>query len=146
MNPLLIPALKFLPTLCKWVRFFTKRKPTRGSVLIIEDNPNDAKLLQYALEVIGYEPPIIAQSYEAARGALSTQFFSIIFADLSVPPLSGTKILSLLSEDAPRSKLIVVCGDVRGLADIEPGVPIVVIRKNVSIEGLTKLFDMLNVK
>lgn len=136
---------KLLPFLCKMGRLVSGRRPNRGTVLIIEDNGADAIMLEIALKKLNYDCQI-ATSAEVAQGILQTSFFSVIFVDLRLPGMSGQALLRVLSREVPNARLVVICGEPSDLHDAEPGVPIVMIRKKVNVDGLMKLFAMLKVK
>ncbi len=136
-------GIKLFPSVCSALRWLTRRKPNRGTLLIIEDNANDALILEISLRKLGYDCEI-ASSGEVAQGLIRRGYFSVIFVDLRLPQLSGEALLRVLSNEVPSSKIVVVCGEPTDLRDIEAGVPIILIKKNVTIAGLTKLFSMLN--
>lgn len=139
MNPEL---LKWMPWICKVLRWVTRIKPKRATVLIIEDYGDDAVVLERSLRRLGYDCEI-AQSAEVAQGLLQNAFYSVIFVDMRLPGLSGEALLRVLSKGSPTAKLVVICGDPGDLRAVEPGEPIIFIKKSVNTEGLTKLFSML---
>jgi DNA-binding NtrC family response regulator len=134
---------KALPTLCSFLRWLTGRKPMRCSILVIEDSAADAMILEHALRRLGYECEI-ANSAEVARGFISRSFYSFIFVDLRLPGLSGEALLRVLSDESPSAKLVIVCGEPADLRNVAEGHPIVFIRKNVTVKGLTELFKLIN--
>lgn len=136
---------KAFPTICKAVKWITGRKPNRGTVLIIEDNPADALLLEYSLRKLNYDCQI-AESAEVANGFIRAAFFSVIFVDLRLPGLSREALLRVLSTDSPNARLVVVCGEPADLHSVEPGRPIIMIRKPVNVRGLVELFQILSLK
>lgn len=145
MEAILGLAVKVFPTVCKVARWFLGTKPNRGTVLVIEDDANDALILERALRKVGYECEI-ASSAEVARGVLLRSNFSIIFIDLRLPGMSGEAFLRVLSKESPTSRLIVVCGEPSDLRSVEEGKPIILIKKGVNVLGLTELFEMLKVR
>ena len=133
---------KIFAGLCKVIRWITRRKPNLGKFLIVEDDPSDALMLERALRRLGYDCEI-TDSGEVASGLARQGFYRYIFIDLRLPGMSGEALIRIFSDELPNAKLVVVCGEPADLRDIPEGMPVVVIRKNVSIHGLTNLFKML---
>jgi two-component system response regulator len=88
------------------------------AILLVEDNPNDAKLTIHALrknnianEIVIAEDGVEALEYLFAEGAHAgrdvTQLPSLILLDLKLPRLDGLDVLKRLRTDA-RTKLLPV--------------------------------------
>jgi CheY-like chemotaxis protein len=69
------------------------------TVLIIEDNPTQADMLQFFIEQSGYEA-LIAGSGEAGLALLrKTKGIGLITLDINLPGISGLHLLSTLKSD-----------------------------------------------
>jgi len=62
------------------------------SILIVEDNPTNRKILQKILERAGHQC-VIASDGEAALDIIATQHFDAMVIDLNMPRLSGTEVV-----------------------------------------------------
>ena len=133
---------KAIPTVCEAFRWLTKRKPTRGLALIVEDNEHDAKNLQRILRKRGWDSEV-ATSGEVAIGAVKHQFYPLCFVDLRLPGLSGEALLRILSEDAPNTFLCVVCGEPADLTNLPPGMFVSIIRKPAELESIEGMLQKL---
>jgi len=125
---------------CKAIRWLTFRKPKRGVFLIVEDNPNDAEILQYRVQKRGWECEI-ATCGEAAAGLVKHTHYPIAFIDMRLPGMSGAALVRLLSREAPDTNIVVVCGEPRDLENIPDGQFVCVMRKPPTLEAIE---DMLN--
>lgn len=134
--------LKWLPWACKVIRWLTGRRVDRGTVLIVEDDANDALWLERLLHKLHYDCEI-ARSAEVAEGTLRRTYYHIIFVDLRLPGMSGQAFLRVLSEQAPNSRIIVVSGEPSDLSTIPEGKPVIYIRKGATHQGLMELFRMI---
>src|SRR5690349_10245933 len=126
------------PVVCKVLRWLTRRKPKAVNVLIVDDDPNDAELLQVTLRKRGWTAEI-ASSGEVAAGLVRHTFYPIIFVDMRLPGLSGEALLRILSRDSPNASAVVVCGETSDLADIPPSRFISVIRKPVTLDAVEEM-------
>lgn len=82
-------------------------------VLILEDSPDDAELLEIALRQGGYDP--IYQRVdraEAMKNALETQQWDIVLADYSMPQFNVFSALRLLREQRLDIPFIIISGKV----------------------------------
>lgn len=134
-----------MPALCRFVRFLTKRKPTAASVLIVEDKPSDAELIQLRFERrnIGCE---VAPSGEVAAGLVRHTRYDAILVDMRLPGMSGAALLRILSKDAPSSKIVIVCGEPGDLHGLPEGELVSFIRKPVNQNSIEKLIASLKAK
>jgi len=137
--------VKLLPTFCKVIQLFRRKKPNRGVALVVEDDPQDALLLHLELRRAGFECEI-AETAELARGFILHTFYPLVFVDLRLPGMSGEAFLRLLQVESPESKAVIICGDPTDLRTFPAGEPFICIRKNAHVKGLKELFKTLNIK
>jgi DNA-binding response OmpR family regulator len=136
---------KILPGLCKLFRWFTGRKPTRGTVLIVEDDPLDAELLQIKLRKKGWASEIVSSGI-AAEGLVKRVRYSIVFVDMRLPGMSGKALLRILSRDAPNTNVVIVCGEPSDLADVPAGMFLCFIRKPAELEAIEDMMKRLRIE
>jgi PAS domain S-box-containing protein len=82
------------------------------SVLLVEDNPADAHLLQALLEQADRQQWQItqAQSLQLAIASLQNANFAIALLDLSLPDSEGLKTFTQLHQAAPNLPMIILAG------------------------------------
>ena len=78
-------------------------------VLLIEDNPADARLLEVALEGSQFRTHK-ARDLESALGHLFGSSIDVVLSDLSLPDASGLECIHLLTAAAPTVPIVVVTG------------------------------------
>ncbi len=64
-------------------------------VLVIEDNPDNTKLICFLLEKHGYEPVVAATGGEGLRLARAGGF-AFALLDIQLPDLDGTEVLAAI--------------------------------------------------
>jgi CheY-like chemotaxis protein len=80
-------------------------------VLLIEDSPDDALLLERELERGGFSPSIQRVETEAAiRAALETWEWDVVICDYSLPQIGGLKALCIYRQMGPDMPFIIVSG------------------------------------
>jgi DNA-binding response OmpR family regulator len=92
---------------------------SRNTLLLIEDNPNDARLVQEALTDTRFGPFQIEWVKNLSDGLkrLSKGGIDAVLADLSLPDSRGIAILDKLLQAAPRVPILVLSGsDEEGIA------------------------------
>ncbi len=100
---------------------------TAIQVLLVEDSPSDADLLQQALQRIGdgrFELTW-AESLGDAIARLKQQSFDVLLLDLSLPDSSGPDTFRRARAAAPRLPIVVLTGSAteeQGLAAVQEGV------------------------
>jgi PAS domain S-box-containing protein len=82
-------------------------------VLLVEDNPGDAQLVEIMLSEAGSSAGFEvahAGTLGEALGRLAEASFNIILLDLSLPDLSGLETVSRMRKAAPRTPIVVLSG------------------------------------
>ena len=83
------------------------------SLLIVEDNDDDAQLLLVKLRRAGYEPDYLrCESEDSLREALHDRDWQIVVSDYAMPGFSGLKALQVLREHSATTPFILVSGTV----------------------------------
>ncbi|MCU1245691.1 MAG: signal transduction histidine kinase, nitrogen specific, NtrB, partial [Acidobacteria bacterium] len=80
-------------------------------VLIVEDNPADAELIELELMKGGYSPKLVrVQTAMAMQEALDAQEWDLVLSDYSMPHFSGLKALHLLKASNKDIPFILISG------------------------------------
>ena len=81
-------------------------------VLLVEDNPTDALLVEVALEEMAAPAPILThvELLAGASNALETGEFDVVLIDLNLPDGAGLSNFETLHELAPDTPMIVLTG------------------------------------
>jgi PAS domain S-box-containing protein len=83
----------------------------RLSILIVEDNPRDAELVQAKLAKEQIDAEFVrAENEEQYRAALASRSFDLILSDYALPGFSGAFALDIRHEFCPRTPFIFVSG------------------------------------
>ncbi|NPB09826.1 MAG: sigma-54-dependent Fis family transcriptional regulator [Thermodesulfobacteria bacterium] len=79
------------------------------SILIIEDNPDEALLLQSTLQESGYH---VETAYDGTEGIekLENSFFDVVITDLAMPKMGGLEVLEYIVENTPETICIILTG------------------------------------
>lgn len=83
-------------------------------VLLIEDSPDDAELIEWALRRAGLDPDVTRVETEAEFAAAFDRVYDVIVSDYVLPTFSALEALRLLHEWAIPTPVIVCTGAVRG--------------------------------
>jgi len=84
-------------------------------VLIVEDNPIDAELLELELLKGGYVPSTLrVQAAAAMQTALDEQEWDLILSDYAMPRFSGLHALELLKATGKDIPFILISGSANG--------------------------------
>jgi CheY-like chemotaxis protein len=134
---------KIFPALCAGIRLLTGRRPNKGSILVIEDDPHDQVWMMKCLEKLGYACKIAADAPEA-NALMEAWSFDVVFVDLLLPGVSGPEFLQDLYKRCPGSKIIIVCTDPGLLSPIEPGRNWAFIKKPVNPAVLKEVLRRTN--
>lgn len=84
--------------------------PARLKVLLLEDNPADAKLMLHALRDAGYEPEAFCVDNEADFTAALGGAVEVILADCALPGWSGEAAIAAVQQSGLDIPVIVVSG------------------------------------
>lgn len=87
-------------------------KQAFNSILIIEDEPAHARLLERALKEFSVETHHVL-SGETAIEALKTKVIDLVFCDLKLPDLQGTEILNHIHSHYPSLPVVVLTSSSR---------------------------------
>jgi two-component system OmpR family response regulator len=104
-------------------------------ILVVDDEPMIAELLQMILEADGYEVTVANDGIEALRAEQRVSVDAVI-TDLTMPGLGGRELLARLREHRPGLPAIVTTG----YAGVEPfeGGPTVVMTKPFNLPALSE--------
>ena len=88
-----------------------------GRVLVVEDDPDILSSLAEVIREDGYEVETAANGYQALD-QISARMPDLIFLDLMMPGMDGTRFLEVAQERFPDMKVpVVLLSAVRGLAE-----------------------------
>ncbi|MEG3766557.1 response regulator [Alteromonas sp. 14N.309.X.WAT.G.H12] len=89
----------------------TKKEPVSEqkefSVLIIEDEPINAEIMQDMVENLGYEATVVPDG-ETALLKVNTTDYDVILLDLHLPDMSGFEVATILKEQKCQAHIIAV--------------------------------------
>jgi CheY-like chemotaxis protein len=77
-----------------------------ASILVIEDNPDNIKLVDYVLRAHGYEPLLATDGSEGLRIALATEP-DLILLDIRMPKMDGYEVAARLREAGLKATKVV---------------------------------------
>ncbi len=107
MNPASIPAIppaQDVPA---------QPLPAPLAVLLVEDDPDIAELLEYAFAANGFAPEHCA-SGEKALAALQARPYPLVILDIMLPGISGVDVLKAIRKDAALADCAVIMLTARG--------------------------------
>jgi DNA-binding response OmpR family regulator len=81
----------------------------RGDVLVVEDDPRISQLLTWKLREAGYPVTVAADGLAALR-AFDTAPPALVTLDLTLPAVSGFRLIHLFKRDRPEIPVLVVSG------------------------------------
>ena len=84
--------------------------PKHSSVLIVEDNPDDALILKKALETFGIRAIFYAETAEDALAFLGKRPCDAALVDYNLPGINGLRLLERLRESWSETRVILVTG------------------------------------
>jgi PAS domain S-box-containing protein len=94
--------------------------PQTLKVLLVEDNQNDALLLQLELEHAGYAPACHRiEARDAMASALERENWDVVIADYHMPSFSGLEALALVKETGVDLPFIIVSGQITDATAVE---------------------------
>ena len=81
----------------------------RCTILVVEDDANFRRVLQYQLTEAGYKPAV-AENGEKALGLFSEHRYQVVLTDLNLPDLSGEEVLRQIKQKSPDTPVIILTG------------------------------------
>jgi PAS domain S-box-containing protein len=82
-------------------------------ILLVEDNADDADLIERTIKRAGLRPyTVVVDTAEAARAYLDRQEWDLVISDYTLPGSSAEEVLSVLRETGLDIPFILVCGTV----------------------------------
>lgn len=84
--------------------------PNAVSVLVVEDNPGDARMMRIILSEAGIAQVAYADTVAKAKAALAEWCPDVVLLDLSLPDGQGLEVIDALRLAAPSVAVVVVTG------------------------------------
>ena len=98
-----------------------RKKLVTGRILVIDDEPEVAKVLEIRLKATGYEP-IIAVDGEDGWNKVKSERPDLIILDIMLPKLDGYSLCNLIKKDKTTRKIPVIMLTGKNMVgDIEKG-------------------------
>jgi CheY-like chemotaxis protein len=116
-------------------------KPRSPLVLVVEDEPEAAELLQSILERRGCEVIVARDGGRALEITRELPQPDLVLLDLELPVLDGRKLLEVMRSDPSLSGIPVVV--VSGADDVTSLPATDAVRKSRLLDGLSRVFDRL---
>jgi NtrC-family two-component system response regulator AlgB len=79
----------------------------RGTILIIDDEPNILKTLTLGLEAIGFDVKGFSNPLDALENVVETEY-DIAFIDLMMTPIDGMKVLKEMRQKSPSTTSVII--------------------------------------
>ena len=114
-----------------------------ASVLIVEDNPGDARLTREMLLEAGWPDNAIAQAGTLAEALefLQRQPADVVLLDLSLPDASDLNGLAKLQQAQPTLPIVVLSGyddEERALAAVQEGAQDYLVKSDISVDAVRR--------
>src|SRR2546422_2749452 len=128
-------AVDLFSGLLRWLRW-PRRRPL--SILLVEDDINDAELTRRSLEQLGcrYDWQNTA---EGALALLDKNGYDFCLIDLKLPMMSGIQLITTLLDSRPYVHLVAVTGSMPLAESLPAGKYMGLILKPVTKEALTRM-------
>lgn len=110
---------------------------TKKTVLIIEDDKEDAAMLCSIIGALNHNCDVMA-SAEKAFEAIKTKDYDVAFVDMVLPGRSGAEFVHYVMEKEPKMKIVFVSGVMPQLDQFATGSLISVIIKPISKNAIGK--------
>ena len=128
-----------------WGRSKQKRIDQAHTILIVEDNSDDAELLSFCLKKHGLKGTIT----DTALGAIALierNNIAIAFIDLRLKFMPGWELIPIIRRRSPHTLIVVICGHISDIENIHEDVwPLIVMSKPPSVEGIERLVSHLKI-
>lgn len=99
-------AISTLRATSKWESL----NPKDASVIVVEDNPDDARIVVRVLQNFGIRHLSVVGSGEEAIDRVTSRPSDVMLADFGLPGISGLKLLERVSELSPETRVILMTG------------------------------------
>ena len=84
----------------------------KGSILVVEDNPVNQKLLVIFLEKAGFNVTVASNGQEAVDIIKNNREFNVIFMDIHMPVMDGVSATKLIREMGVELPIIALTANV----------------------------------
>lgn len=108
-----------------------------GCLLIVEDNADDIELLTIFLRQRNRKHDI-SRNAEEALAKLRSKKYGSVFLDIRLPGMNGWKLLEHISDEFPKTRVVILCGAPEDLVDMPRGFPFEVMIKPPTLHGVDK--------
>lgn len=114
--------------------------PSRGRVLVVDDEAFTRRGLQKLLELEGFSADVAEDGPSALR-RVAEGAFDVVVTDLRMPNMDGLTLLSRLREEAPDLPVIVMSVFGAGVARAREAGAAASVLKPVDLDALTGAID-----
>ena len=84
--------------------------PKDASVLVVEDNPDDARVITRVLQNFGIRRIFVVSTGEDAIARSAAEPCDVVLCDFGLPGMNGLRVLERIAEVSPQTKVIVMTG------------------------------------
>ncbi len=84
--------------------------PKDASVLVVEDNPDDARVVTRVLQNFGIRRMSVVSTGEDAVARAVAAPTDVVLCDFGLPGMNGLRVLERITEVSPQTKVIVMTG------------------------------------
>ncbi|MEX2247283.1 MAG: response regulator [Dehalococcoidia bacterium] len=84
--------------------------PKDASVLVVEDNPDDARVIARVLQNFGISRMSFVSTGEEAVAQSAAKPFDVVLTDFGLPGMNGLRVLERITEVNPQTKVIIMTG------------------------------------
>ena len=84
--------------------------PKDASVLVVEDNPDDARVITRVLQNFGIRRLSVVGTGEEAIARSMKQTSDVVLTDFGLPGMNGLRVLERIREMSPQTKVIMMTG------------------------------------
>lgn len=84
--------------------------PKDASVLVVEDNPDDARVIVRVLQNFGIRHVSVVSTGEEAVARVDADACDVVLADYGLPGMNGLRVLERIADVSPQTKVIIMTG------------------------------------
>ncbi len=84
--------------------------PKDASVLVVEDNPDDARIITRVLQNFGIRRVSIVSTGEEAVARTAAHPCDVVLTDFGLPGMNGLRVLERITEVSPTTRVIIMTG------------------------------------